>query len=85
MASEFVDGFVEKRVLAARDSVLMDRLELAPIGAEEVEEAYLAMLGRPPRSTELAVWERELETRGDEGREDLVWTLANSLEFLFQR
>ena len=79
------NGFVEKRVLAYRGALLMDRLEASPTTRDEVEEAYLAMLGRLPREGELADWERELDAGGLIAREDLVWTLANSLEFLFLR
>ena len=79
------NGFVEKRVLGYRGAVLMDRLEAAPTTRDEVEEAYLAMLGRVPRPEELRMWEEDLDASGSEAREDLVWTLANSLEFLFLR
>ena len=45
----------------------------------------LRMLGREPTPVERAEWVAELEQDGETARADLVWTLANSLEFLFQR
>ena len=52
---------------------------------EILEELYLATMSRRPRADELAEIEqllREAPTRG-EGLQDLLWTLLNSSEFVF--
>jgi hypothetical protein len=53
---------------------------------ERLRTLYLAALGRPPRDSELALLLDHIQTRGErvrEAYEDIVWSLINSKEFLF--
>jgi len=55
------------------------------VEAEVLEELYLATLSRRPHPDELAAIDellRESPSRA-EGLQDLVWTLLNSSEFVF--
>jgi hypothetical protein len=56
-----------------------------PLMADVVRELYLLAFARPPRPTELAAALRLVRAAPNrkEGVEDLLWTLLNSREFLF--
>jgi hypothetical protein len=66
-------GRVEKLVTAKADP------------KKAVEELYLVTLARPPRPEEVAKASEWVQSAGDvrEGLQDLLWTLLNSREFLF--
>jgi hypothetical protein len=53
--------------------------------SKAVEEIYLVTLSRPPRPEETAKASGWVMAAGDprEGLQDLLWTLLNSREFLF--
>lgn len=53
--------------------------------AASVEELYLATLGRLPRPAERATAEPYIESAADRGQalQDLLWTLLNTREFMF--
>ncbi len=48
-----------------------------------VEELYLATLSRPPSAEERAIASKQIAEYRENGAEDVLWALANSLEFLF--
>ncbi len=50
---------------------------------ERVRAVYLAALSRPPSGPELARGMKFVRARGEDGLEDVMWTLLNSSEFLF--
>jgi hypothetical protein len=48
-----------------------------------VDELFLATLGRLPAPTEKAVAVAQLQQYRESGAEDLLWSLLNKTEFLF--
>lgn len=50
---------------------------------EKIRAIYLSSLSRPPTSKEMSRWKGHVQKAGDAGYEDLLWTLVNTSEFLF--
>lgn len=48
-----------------------------------VDELYLATLSRPPTAEERSIAAKQIADYREIGAEDVLWALANSLEFLF--
>ena len=49
----------------------------------QVRAVYLTMLSRQPRLEELEMWSASVTDNETMGIRDMIWTLANSVEFLF--
>ncbi len=88
-----MNGYVEQRIARDPNSLLMQAALQTNSPEECTEIVFLSMLNRQPNSQELQVWNAEFgdayarkdtqhirETYGD-----LIWTLANSNEFIFQK
>ncbi len=80
-----LNGFLETHLLTNPDAVLGQELEAAPHTDARIETAFLALLARRPTADELRLWRGEIGSRGRQALKDLVWTLANTHEFLFVR
>lgn len=86
-----MNGYVEERIARDQSSVLMQAGIQAKGSRDCVETVFLSMLNRKPKSQERNVWIREFDNafkRNEQGKvkeifSDLIWTLANSNEFIF--
>ena len=86
-----MNGYVEQRIARDQSSLLMQTGINAKTSKDCVERVFLSMLNRKPKSNELRVWTREFDQayrKKDEAKikeifNDLIWTLANSNEFIF--
>jgi len=54
-----------------------------PNGADAIKTIFLTMLSREPSRSEVRQWQSDLQTDFKSGYGDLIWTLANSNEFIF--
>ena len=80
---QFMNGFVEDKIVANDDSVLMKKLNSCDNDSDRIQVAYRSILGRAPSESESREWQSELKQFGAEAQGDLVWSLLNSTEFLF--
>ena len=51
---------------------------------ERVAAVFLSALSRPPSRAELARYVPVVKAKGRDGLADVMWTLLNSSEFIFQ-
>lgn len=83
-ALSLMNGFLETRIANNQATVLMQNLIEAKDARQAIEIVYLSMLNREPTQTELVVWSGDFRKyRKDEVVSDLIWTLANTNEFIF--
>ena len=77
-------GLVQERVQAGKGR-LKELLQAEPLNSNEaiVEELFLAALGRLPTADERRIGVRQIEQYREAGAEDLLWSLLNKTEFLF--
>lgn len=86
-----MNGYVEERISRDQNSLLMQTGINAKNSSECVDNVFLSMLNRKPKSSERRVWTRDFDQaykKGDQAKikeifTDLIWTLANSNEFIF--
>ena len=88
-----MNGILEKNVCRDPASVLMQQAVKAGSSKECVETVFLTMLSRKPNRKELQAWRPDFDTAVKQRRQsamvdtfsDLIWTIANSNEFIFQK
>ncbi len=86
-----MNGYVEEKIARDASSVLMQAALDAKSGKECTESVFLAMLSREPNRSESRVWEKDFDDAASQKDQekikeiygDLIWTLANSNEFIF--
>jgi hypothetical protein len=86
-----MNGYIEQKIAKDSSSVLMQAALAAETAKECTESIFLAMLNRKPTRAEARSWERDFKTavkdrdktKIKEIYTDLIWTLANSNEFIF--
>lgn len=86
-----MNGYVEERIARDSSSMLMQTALKAKTAKECTESIFLSMLNRKPTSKEARAWEgdfKEAVKNNDNAKikeiySDLIWTLANSNEFIF--
>ena len=86
-----MNGYVEERIARDASSVLMQTALAAKSGKECTESIFLSMLNRKPARSEARAWDKEFTAaakKKDQAKikeiyTDLIWTLANSNEFIF--
>ena len=86
-----MNGYVEEKIATDSSSVLMQTALKAKSGKECTESIFLSMLNRKPTRKESRAWEKDFDDaarRKDQAKikeiyTDLIWTLANSNEFIF--
>ncbi len=76
--------FIKNRVLANKGRLKI-LFEADPLKSNEliVEELFLATLGRFPTDKEKWIGTTQIEQYRETGAEDLLWSLLNKMEFLF--
>ncbi len=80
-----MNGTIEKRIISNPRTVLMRNLVAADSLSDKIDVVFLSMLSRYPTRAEKATWEHVARENGQEGASTLIWTLANTSEFMFVR
>ena len=87
-----MNGLIEKSICRDRYSLLMQHVLQAQSSQECIEIIFLSMLNRQPSQQEMDAWRSDFDTaesRKDVKMQDvfsdLIWTIANSNEFIFQK
>lgn len=89
-----MNGYIEEKISRDGSSVLMQTALSAKSAKECTELIFLSMLNRKPTGKEASEWRRDFDSaqkakpaerteRVKEVYTDLIWTLANSNEFIF--
>ena len=87
-----MNGMVETNISRDQNSVLMQSALKARTAKECISTVFLTMLNREPTGKEIRTWRRDFDrsvatkkqTKINETFADLIWTIANSNEFIFQ-
>ena len=82
-ALSLMNGYIETRIARNPNTILMQNIYEASAD-DRIDSVYLTMLSRKPTRVEEAGWVKE--SKGQSGPQvvsDLIWTLANSNEFIF--
>ena len=83
-ALSLMNGFLETRVANNEATVLMQNVRKAQDAKEAINTVYLSMLNRRPTRQEEAMWTADFRKYSrTEVISDLIWTLANTNEFIF--
>lgn len=80
-----MNGTIEKRIISNRRTVLMRNLIAAHGVPDKIDVVFLSMLSRYPTQGERRLWIKQGEKYQEESATDLIWTLANSAEYMFVR
>ena len=86
-----MNGYVEEKISRDAGSVLMQTALAATSAKQCTESVFLSMLNRKPTKNEARSWDKEFSEASKandmsmvkEVYADLIWTLANSNEFIF--
>ena len=88
-----MNGMIEKSICRDRNSLLMQNTLQAENSQECIETVFLSMLSREPSRQEIRAWRSDFDiaarsrnqAKMQETFGDLIWTIANSNEFIFQK
>ena len=88
-----MNGHIEKSICRDQSSVLMQAALKCRSAKQCIETVFMSMLNRKPSNKEVSVWRRDFDMavkKHDQRKimetfSDLIWTLANSNEFIFQK
>jgi len=88
-----MNGMLEKSVCRDKHSLLMQHVLQTESSQECIETVFLSMLNREPSRKEVNAWRSDFDTAAkfknqakmQETFADLIWTIANSNEFIFQK
>ena len=87
-----MNGLLEKDICRDPNSVLMQQAVQAGSSQECIEMVFLTMLSRKPNRKELKAWLPDFDAAVSQRQNamvdtfsDLIWTIANSNEFIFQK
>ena len=87
-----MNGILEQNICRDPNSVLMQQAVQAGSSQECIETVFLTMLSRKPNRKELKAWLPEFDAAVGQRQNamvdtfsDLIWTIANSNEFIFQK
>ena len=87
-----MNGMIENQIVKDPNTVLMSNLlkmnlsnkgSRFPKGADAIRTVFLTMLNREPTPKEQRLWLPDIQSDFKTGYGDLIWTLANSNEFIF--
>ncbi|MCH2112527.1 MAG: DUF1549 and DUF1553 domain-containing protein [Planctomycetes bacterium] len=82
-ALNLLNGFVETTVLGNSYSVLNQETSHLRSAEDLMDYVYLAILSREPTRKEKNLWKSDFKDSFEQAKQDLIWTLINSREFLF--
>jgi hypothetical protein len=80
-ALALMNGIVEDQLIGRDGTAIGAELFAAATPGEQIENAYLAILTRPPHSDERDRWLAAMMAEGPAAIDDLIWVLVNSHEF----
>ena len=80
-----MNGQIEKRIISNPRTVLMRNMVQATSVQDKINVIFLSMLNRRPTRSETTLWKRIAAEDGATAANDLIWTLANTSEFMFVR
>ena len=80
-----MNGQIEKKIISNPRTVLMRNLVRTQSLSEKIDTVFLSMLSRQPSRAEKATWMKIAKEEGADSANDLIWTLANTGEFMFIR
>ena len=88
-----MNGMIEKSICRDKNSILMQNALQAENSRECIETVFLSMLNREPSRQEIKAWHSDFDTAAQARNQakmqetfgDLIWTIANSNEFIFQK
>ncbi len=80
-----MNGQIQNKIIENPRTVLMRNVVMAESVNEKIEVVFLSMLGRNPTRSERETWIKLGKQNGKEAANDLIWTLANTSEFMFIR
>lgn len=77
-----MNGFIENSIAKDKNTVLMSNV-LKANRSDVIDVIYLTMLARRPTGKELRTWAPDFDKDPVPAYNDLIWTIANSNEFIF--
>lgn len=80
-----MNGQIEKRIISNPRTVLMRNVVMAESAVEKIDVIFLSMLSRYPSREESTTWQKIAREEGKAAANDLIWSLANTSEFMFVR
>ena len=88
-----MNGMIEKSICRDKHSLLMQHALQAEDSQECIETVFLSMLNRDPTRQEVNAWRTDFDNAAKFRNQvkmqdtfaDLIWTIANSNEFIFQK
>ena len=87
-----MNGLIEKSICRDKYSLLMQHVSQAQTSQECIEMIFLSMLNRQPSQQEMNAWRSDFDTAKSQKDvkmqdvfSDLIWTIANSNEFIFKK
>ena len=78
-----LNGFVEKNILSKKDADFIESMQGERSKSEQIENAFLSILGRKPTSLELNDLRQFLDDKDVNSYKHVAWILLNSHEFMF--
>lgn len=78
-----MNGQIEKRIISNPRTVLMRNVVMAQSATDKIDTVFLSMLSRLPTAAERTTWLKIAKSEGAPAANDLIWTLANTSEFMF--
>ena len=78
-----MNGQIEKRIISNPRTVLMRNATQAGSLGEKIDTIFLSILSRKPTRSEKKTWLEIAREEGAPAANDLIWTLANTGEFMF--
>ncbi len=87
-----MNGMIEKQIVKDPNTVLMSNLlKMSKVRygsrnvhqTDAIDTVFLTMLNREPTRSEKRQWKPEIRSNFESAYGDLIWTLANSNEFIF--
>ena len=84
-ALALMNGTIDQRIISNSHTLIMQNMAAAESPAIQIDAIYRTILSRHPTRAERNLWLGEGKKYGSEAVTDLIWTLANSSEFIFIR
>lgn len=78
-----MNGQIEKQIISNPRTVLMRNVVMAQSVTDKIDTVFLSMLSRLPTAAERTTWLKIAKSEGAPAANDLIWTLANTSEFMF--
>ena len=80
-----MNGYIDKKLIRNPNTVLLKNAVWQTNHSDKIKAIYLTILTRLPTNEETYVWLAEYKNSKSVVSHDLIWTLVNSNEFLFNK